>query len=1393
MRLDPSAWKLRYTMSRPEDLPALSPRSRAVAQLCALFVPDALEVARLERLLEEPSLAALPLPAAGALGKAVAELVGVGVAKRSANGAVAMVPATGLALLREARTAGALGALLDAVAGLLQREKQAPALAGDAHQARMDAADRNERTAQLLQRGYLLAGDVRAFEALKSNRRPDFALLAEPFAEEALRAVPAALRQEACEACLSHVVQHCAPAEAVTDACQAIGDSPLAFADDVTFIRVLQGDFAAATAVFDALPGTLRQTTAAEVGRASICALTAMLRGEDEAAALAIRQVLDVLRGNRKRLVFPEPRAFALSLLALARLDTPASQTLLADIAEAHRWDQPGGSGLALAQRAANVKAKSGASFYGQRPDGFAGLLDGIASCWLDAALDDEALAPIRQLGARAEENGFAWVAAECRAVLAQLSQRQDAAAEGNPDGHAQLGTITLTTLTVPPGTWEQSLGLIEELAEAPTGDEAEDAAAPDGRLAWTLRAGSGHVELEAREQRRGAGGGWTRGKQYGAKRLAAESTRMDFLLPQDEAAIAAAATRQEWSRKVSYFGLASLHALAGHPLVQDAKGQPLEVVRREPELSVDQAADGAVVVRAMPPRAGTDGAYSVRFPSPGRCEITHFSAAHQRLFRAIPEPGLKLPGSARQRLLKTVPALASRVRVASSLQNVAVEAVRVEADARPWVRLEPRDDGLAVALEVEPIAHAGSCFPPGAGGVVVFASSKGRNLQAERDFDAEAEAVAELVERCPRLAAEPTTLQPLILQGDECLELLEDLKAAGARCKWPHGETMKVVGRAANNALRLSIKSAVQWMQVSGELRVDEERALDLKRLFALVDENRGSRFLPLGGGEFLALSQSFRHRLEDFAAVATAGAKGAQRLDPLAALAVADVVEGATVEADDGWHALRQRMEAASAFEPELPSTLQAELRSYQLEGFNWLARLAEWGVGACLADDMGLGKTLQALALLLLRAPGGPALVVAPTSVVPNWLMEARRFAPTLAVKRYAGGGAQRAAMLKELGPFDVVLATYGLLQNDVDELTGRAWHTAVLDEAQAIKNPNAKRSQAAKELQAACRVITTGTPVQNNLMDLHSLFGFVNPGLLGSVRQFRARFVVPIERAGDPEAQARLRRLVNPFVLRRLKADVLDDLPSRTEITLHVKMSEEEASLYEAVRQHALEELKGTVDGAPMRLFAHLTRLRLACCHPRLVLDSANVPADLPPATTSSKLETFAATLDDLLANRHKVLVFSQFVMHLRLIEDHLRDAGVAYQYLDGSTSSEERTARIAAFQGGAGDVFLISLAAGGVGLNLTAADYVIHMDPWWNPAVEDQASDRAHRIGQTRPVTIYRLVAEGTIEEQIVDLHQRKRDLAQQLLAATDTPSRLDVEEMMALLRQPLAA
>ena len=812
-------------------------------------------------------------------------------------------------------------------------------------------------------------------------------------------------------------------------------------------------------------------------------------------------------------------------------------------------------------------------------------------------------------------------------------------------------------------------------------------------------------------------------------------------------------------------------------------------------------------------PDDGDSEDYHVRLVDGRRCEVIRFAPGHKRLRAVLPEGGLELPAAARTRLLDAVSGLASEVRIHGGIAGGAETAREIEADPRPRMRLEPSGAGLAAELVVEPVPGSGICFEPGAGGATVFAGLGGETVQARRDLAAERAGAERIVAACPALAsaaAEPPWVLP---DPAGALELLEQLRAADVPCLWPKGEPLKIVTRAETSKLDLTIKTAAEWFSASGRLEVDEGRTLDLKQLFALLDASPGSRFLELGDGEFIALSASFRRHLDDLRSLSSPAARGAVRLHGMAALALQGFAERTKLDADAGWRAQRERLRDADAFEPELPSTLQAELRPYQRDGFRWLARLARWGAGACLADDMGLGKTVQTLALLLDRAPDGPALVVAPTSVVANWLDEARRFTPTLNVISYTGAASSRAGRLDDLGPFDLVVTTFGLLQIDAAALGAVDWHSAVLDEAQAIKNPATKRARAARELNARFRLVTTGTPIQNNLMDLYSLFGFINPGMLGSTEHYRRRFAGPVERDGDAAARARLRRLVAPFVLRRLKTEVLDDLPPRTEIVLHVEMSPAEAALYEALRRRAVEDLEklmvqgrgggaggsgdsgrsgggsGSGDSAPvpgdgrLEILAHLTRLRLACCNPRLVQD-AGAPA-------SSKLATFAETLGELLASRHKVLVFSQFVKHLKLIGAHLDEAGIAYQYLDGSTPAKARAERVAAFQAGRGDVFLISLKAGGVGLNLTAADYVIHMDPWWNPAAEDQASDRAHRIGQTRPVTIYRLVAKGTIEEQIVDLHHHKRDLAERLLEGADAPARLDAGELLALLRRPM--
>ena len=327
---------------------------------------------------------------------------------------------------------------------------------------------------------------------------------------------------------------------------------------------------------------------------------------------------------------------------------------------------------------------------------------------------------------------------------------------------------------------------------------------------------------------------------------------------------------------------------------------------------------------------------------------------------------------------------------------------------------------------------------------------------------------------------------------------------------------------------------------------------------------------------------------------------------------------------------------------------------------------------------------------------------------------------------------------------------------------------------------IKNAATKRSQAAMALQADFKMIASGTPVENHLGELWNLFRFINPGLLGSKERFTERFSHPIER-GNQVARDQLKRLIQPFILRRTKAQVLTELPSRTEITLQVELSDEERHLYEALRQEALDKLANMPpEGKAMQVLAEITKLRRFCCNPQLVLKHARV--------AGSKLAVLADVVEELLDNQHKALIFSQFVDHLAIVRAWLDEKGIAYHYLDGSTPAAERKKRVDAFQAGGSDLFLISLKAGGTGLNLTAADFVIHLDPWWNPAVEDQASDRAHRMGQTRPVTIYRLVAQNTIEDQIIALHAKKRDLADSLLEGGDASGKLDTAALLQLLK-----
>ncbi len=477
------------------------------------------------------------------------------------------------------------------------------------------------------------------------------------------------------------------------------------------------------------------------------------------------------------------------------------------------------------------------------------------------------------------------------------------------------------------------------------------------------------------------------------------------------------------------------------------------------------------------------------------------------------------------------------------------------------------------------------------------------------------------------------------------------------------------------------------------------------------------------------------------------------------------------------EGVDAQRGRFAADQAGGWPVPPAVQAQLRDYQVGGFQWMCLLDEMGWGGCLADDMGLGKTLQTLSFLrhiVRRYPDETHLVVCPTSLLYNWETEMKKFVPDLEYRIYYGP-----SRVLDLS-VSVVLTSYGVLRSDVEELAALKWGYVILDESQAIKNPASQARKAVQQLQSRNRMALSGTPVQNSTFDLYAQMDFLNPGMLGSQDFFRTQFATPVDRNGDKEAAARLRKLVYPFVLRRTKEQVAKDLPDKTEMILWCEMGEEQRQIYDRFKETYRAALLDRIGEEGMGkssiyILEGLTKLRQICDHPALV--KGGVSGEAPEAgardgeaAPSAKLEELIREIEEN-TGHHKALVFSQFTSMLQLIRAALDDRGIPYLYLDGSVAAEERKRTVVKFQEEEDTrIFLISLKAGGVGLTLTAADYVYLVDPWWNPAVEQQAIDRSHRIGQEKKVFAYRMICRDTVEEKILQLQERKKSLASDLIA-----------------------
>jgi superfamily II DNA or RNA helicase len=711
------------------------------------------------------------------------------------------------------------------------------------------------------------------------------------------------------------------------------------------------------------------------------------------------------------------------------------------------------------------------------------------------------------------------------------------------------------------------------------------------------------------------------------------------------------------------------------------------------------------------------------------------------------------------------------------------VESLRLEeinAKPRPSLTLRtPRQnwglgaDKLIGELEFD---YDGAIIP--AGRTTPLAVSTELGLVIRRDPRTESAADVKLFELGFREAKDPR-LDPgtLELPAKRMSQVTKDLVAAGWRVE-AEGKLIRPAGE-----FKMALATGIDWFELDGGIQYGDHR-VSLPDLLAAAQ--RGESMIELGDGSMGMLPEEWLKKYGMLADLATATDGSLRFSSSQAGMLDALLATQPEIQVDAAFEKVRQNLRQFDGIVPlDSPAGFHGELRPYQREGLGWLDYLQRFGFGGILADDMGLGKTIQVLALLQRRRAHrqakGPSLAVVPRSLVFNWVQEAAKFTPRLRVLDYTGPG--RHALREAFSEYDLIITTYGTVRTDIAELTNFQFDYAILDEAQAVKNAESQSAKAARLLRSRFKLAISGTPIENHLGELWSIFEFLNPGMLGSDSVFKK--YIGTGASLEETDRVLLAKALRPFILRRTKQQVVEDLPEKTEQTLYCDMESEQKRCYDDLRAHYRDALlrKDTAElnRSKIEVLEALLRLRQAACHPGLISPELSTEP-------SAKLEMLIPSISEVVQEGHKVLVFSQFTSFLAIVRERLEQENITYEYLDGRTRN--RAAKVERFQTDTEcPVFLISLKAGGLGLNLTAAEYVYLLDPWWNPAVEAQAIDRSHRIGQTQHVFAYRLICRGTVEEKILELQQKKRDLADAILSADNRGavqnlSREDIEFLL---------